>query len=146
MMVRSDPREMKVLKFDKNLPALPVLHGECCVVWKFFKSANKEWQKLDPHVKNLFKTQLKKRIKDPHVASARLRGYPNLYKIKLGSVGYRLAYLVEDQHISVYVICVGRRDKIYKILSSRGVDFQKGKEESKGRAVGHEKSGFGFSA
>ena len=92
-----------------------MLHCECCAVWKFFKSAYKEWQKLDPHV-----------------ASARLRGYPNLYKIKLRSVGYRLAYLVEDQQISVYVICVGRRDKIYKILPQRVVDPQKAKQASEG--------------
>ena len=83
---------------------------------KFFKSAYKEWQKLDPHVRNQFKTNLKKRVQNPRVESARLKGYPNLYKIKLRSVGYRLAYLVEDETISVYVICVGRRDQIYEIL------------------------------
>lgn len=86
---------------------------------KFFKSAYKEWQKLDPHVRKLFKTHLVKRVQNPRVESAKLKGYPNLYKIKLRSVGYRLAYLVEDKKISVYVICVGRRDKIYEILSRR---------------------------
>jgi mRNA interferase RelE/StbE len=86
---------------------------------KFFESAYKEWQKLDPHVRKHFKTRLKKRLENPRVESARLRGHPNLYKIKLRSVGYRLAYLVEDRTISVYVICVGRRDKIYEILSRR---------------------------
>jgi mRNA interferase RelE/StbE len=85
----------------------------------FFESAYKEWQKLDPHVQKQFKTHLKKRLENPHVASAKLRGYPNLYKIKLKSVGYRMAYLVEDKEISVYVICVGRRDKIYEILPRR---------------------------
>ncbi|RLC00345.1 MAG: type II toxin-antitoxin system mRNA interferase toxin, RelE/StbE family [Deltaproteobacteria bacterium] len=83
---------------------------------KFFKSAYKEWQKLDPHVRKHFKLHLKKRVQNPRVESAKLRGYPNLYKIKLRSVGYRLAYLVEDEKISVYVICVSRRDKIYEIL------------------------------
>jgi mRNA interferase RelE/StbE len=86
---------------------------------KFFKSAYKEWQKLDPHVRKQFKTHLKKRVQNPHIESAQLKGYPNLYKIKLRSVGYRLAYLVEDETISVYVICVGRRDKIYEILPGR---------------------------
>ena len=86
---------------------------------KFFKSAYKEWQKLDPHVRKLFKTHLIKRVQNPRVESAKLKGYPNLYKIKLRSVGYRLAYLVEDKKISVYVICIGRRDKIYEILSRR---------------------------
>ena len=86
---------------------------------KFFENAYKEWQKLDPYVRKHFKTRLKKRLENPRVESARLRGHPNLYKIKLRSVGYRLAYLVEDKTISVYVICVGRRDKIYEILSRR---------------------------
>lgn len=86
---------------------------------KFFKSAYKEWQKLDSHVQNQFKTHLEKRIEKPHIESAKLRGYANLYKIKLRSVGYRLAYLVEEKEICVYVICVGRRDKIYEILPLR---------------------------
>ena len=85
----------------------------------FFESAYKEWQKLDPHVRKHFKTRLKKRLENPRVESARLRGHSNLYKIKLRSVGYRLACLVEDRTISVFVICVGRRDKIYEILSRR---------------------------
>jgi len=34
-------------------------------------------------------------------------------------MGYRLAYLVENKEIRVYVICIGRRDKIYKILPQR---------------------------
>ena len=86
---------------------------------KFFKSAYKEWQKLDLHVRKHFKTHLKKRVQNPRVESTKLKGYPNLYKIKLRSVGYRLVYLVEDEKISVYVICVGRRDKIYEILPRR---------------------------
>ena len=86
---------------------------------KFFKSAYKEWQNLDPHVQKRFKTQLEKRLQNPHVPSARLKGYSNLYKIKLRSLGYRMAYLVEDEEISIYVICVGRRDKIYEILPLR---------------------------
>lgn len=77
---------------------------------KFFESAYKEWRKLDPHVRKQFKTHLRKRLQNPHVESAKLKGYPNLYKIKLRSVGYILTYLVEDKKISVYVICVGRRD------------------------------------
>jgi mRNA interferase RelE/StbE len=86
---------------------------------KFFESACREWQKLDPYVQKQFKAHLKKRLQNPRVASAKLKGHSNLYKIKLRSMGYRLAYLVEDQEISIYVICVARRDKIYEILSQR---------------------------
>lgn len=86
---------------------------------KFFKTALKEWEKLDPYIKNQFKAHLKKRLENPHIESARLKGYPNLYKIKLQSLGYRLACSVEEQELCVYVITVGRRDKIYEVLHQR---------------------------
>lgn len=89
---------------------------------KFFKSAYKEWEKLDPIVRNQLKKHLQRRLENPRIESARLRGYNSLYKIKLRSLGYRLAYSVEDDEICVYVICVGRRDKIYRILSQRMKD------------------------
>ena len=86
---------------------------------KFIKSAFKEWQKLDPHAQNQFKACLKNRLEKPRVEPARLRGYPDLYKIKLRSMGYRLACLVKDEAICGYVICIGRRDKIYEIVPRR---------------------------
>jgi mRNA interferase RelE/StbE len=86
---------------------------------KFFKSALKEWEKLDPYIRIQFKAHLKKRLENPRIESARLKGYPNLYKIKLQALGYRLAYSVEDQELCVYVIAVGRRDQIYEVLHQR---------------------------
>ncbi|MFW6373184.1 MAG: type II toxin-antitoxin system RelE family toxin [Thermodesulfobacteriota bacterium] len=86
---------------------------------KFVPSALKEWRKLDPHIQGQFKSHLKKRLENPHAPSYRLRGYPNFYKIKLRSVGYRLVYEVDDKEITVYVISVGRRDTIYKMLRKR---------------------------
>lgn len=86
---------------------------------KFFESALKEWRKLDPYVRKQMKGRLRARLENPHVPSARLRGYDNLYKIKLRSLGYRLAYLVEDAEITVYVVSVGRRDRIYDVLNRR---------------------------
>jgi len=83
---------------------------------KFLPSALKEWRKLDPHIQGQFKAHLEKRIENPHVPASRLRGYTNYYKIKLRSVGYRLVYEVEDNEITVYVVDVGRRDTIYKML------------------------------
>ncbi len=38
-------------------------------------------------------------------------GRGNLYKIKLRSIGYRLAYEVQDEKIIVLVLAVGKRDK-----------------------------------
>ncbi|AGH81653.1 RelE [Psychromonas sp. CNPT3] len=57
---------------------------------KFLPAAKKEWDKL--------------------------RDYDYVYKIKLRTVGYRLAYEVSDDEIVVYVLAVGKRDKnaIYK--------------------------------
>ena len=83
---------------------------------KFLPSALKEWRKLTPEIKEQFKVHLSRRLKNPHIDSARIRGYKHHYKIKLQFVGYRLVYEVEKKEITVYVICVGRRDTIYKIL------------------------------
>ncbi len=90
---------------------------------KFLPSALKEWRKLDPHIQGQFKTQLEQRLGNPHVPASRLRGYTHYYKIKLRSVGYRLVYEFEDREITVYVISVGRRDTIYKMLKKRKAIF-----------------------
>ena len=79
----------------------------------------KEWRKLSPEIKSQFEERLQRRLETPHVNSARIRGYKNHYKIKLRSVGYRLVYEAEKKEITVYVVCVGRRDSIYKILKKR---------------------------
>jgi len=61
-------------------------------------------------------TRLRERLKEPRVPKDRLLGYENVYKIKLRSVGYRLAYEVRDSEIVVLVLKIGRRDKIYEAL------------------------------
>jgi mRNA interferase RelE/StbE len=86
---------------------------------KFLPSALKEWRKLSPEIKSQFKKQLRHRLETPDIDSAWIRGYKNHYKIKLCSVGCRLVYEAEDNEITVYMICVGRRDTIYKILKKR---------------------------
>lgn len=77
----------------------------------FVESALKEWRKLAPPLRAQFKDKLAERLLNPHVASARLHGLPDCYKIKLRSVGYRLVYQVDDKVVLVTVIAVGRRDK-----------------------------------
>lgn len=86
---------------------------------KFLPSALKEWRKLAPEIKEKFKRLLERRLENPHINTAKIIGYKNHYKIKLRSIGYRLVYEVEEKEITVYVICVGRRDTIYKILKKR---------------------------
>lgn len=88
---------------------------------KFLPVAQKEWKKLAAPIQAQFKKKLKERLENPHVPSAKLRGYDSVYKIKLRTAGYRLAYEVIDDEIVVYVLAIGKRDKdaVYKKLSSR---------------------------
>ena len=76
----------------------------------FVPQALKEWKKLDPHTRQLFKSRLIERLVLPRLASAQLRGHPNRYKIKLRALGYRLVYEVRDLEVLVVVVAVGRRD------------------------------------
>jgi mRNA interferase RelE/StbE len=87
----------------------------------FLDEALKEWRKLDPATRDQFKAKLAERLENPHVASARLSGQKNRYKIKLRSVGYRLVYEVRDKELIVVVIAVGRRDKsaVYRAAGLR---------------------------
>ena len=90
---------------------------------KFIPAALKEWNKLAPPIQEQFKKKLRERLEDPHVISAKLRGYESVYKIKLRTVGYRLAYEVVENEVVIYVLAVGKRDKdtVYKKLASRMV-------------------------
>ena len=88
---------------------------------KFLPAAKKEWDKLAEPLKKQFKNKLAERIENPHIPSDKLKGYDSVYKIKLRTAGYRLAYEVLDDEIVIYVLAVGKRDKnaIYKKLASR---------------------------
>jgi mRNA interferase RelE/StbE len=88
---------------------------------KFVPSALKEWKGLGQTVKDQFKKTLQKRLENPHVPNSKLSGWPNIYKIKLRSAGYRLVYEVDDREIVVLVLAVGKREKneVYKKISDR---------------------------
>ena len=81
----------------------------------FSDRARKQWNKLDFAVRSQFQTVLARRVEEPHVPSARLRGrWPGpRYKIKLMSPGYRLVYEVQDDQVLIIVVAIGRRDSIY---------------------------------
>jgi mRNA interferase RelE/StbE len=87
----------------------------------FDDEALKEWKKLQPQIKEQFKTKLKERLKNPRVLKDKLPGMKDVYKIKLRSAGYRLAYRVNDQKIEIVVIAVGKRENnaIYESLRKR---------------------------
>ena len=88
---------------------------------EFKKSALKEWNKLNPAVKDQFKKILERRLSDPHVPSAKVSGAPNLYKIKLRQFGFRLVYSVSDKTVTVTVIGIGKRNRneVYQVALSR---------------------------
>lgn len=77
----------------------------------FHPIALKEWKKLSKGLQEQFKKILKRRLENPHVTSAILRGVlKDCYKIKLRQSGYRLVYQVNDNKLIVTVIAVGKRN------------------------------------
>ena len=88
---------------------------------KFVPSALKEWEKLGSTIKEEFKKALEKRLVNPRVPKQKLRGYTDVYKIKLRSADYRLVYEVIEEEIVVLVLAVAKRDKdaVYDKLAKR---------------------------
>ena len=65
----------------------------------FHPLALKEWKKLSQELQEQFKKQLKPRLENPHVISAKLSGQlKDCYKIKLHQAGYRLVYVLLCHH------------------------------------------------
>ena len=88
---------------------------------RFKEEAKKEWDRLDPVIREHFAKKLLQRRERPRVNSAQLSGMPNYYKIKLRSAGYRLVYEVRDHEVVILVIAVGKRERsaAYKIATRR---------------------------
>ena len=76
---------------------------------KFTKQSQKEWGKLNQTVVIQFKKKLKERLDNPKVPKDKLSGYDNIYKIKLRSSGFRLAYEVKEAEIIVSLECRKKR-------------------------------------
>ncbi len=87
----------------------------------FKPKALKEWNKLNSPIKTQFQKKLKERLQNPRVPKDKLSGYENVYKIKLRSSGFRLAYEVKDEEIVVLVLSVGKRENkdVYENLEDR---------------------------
>ena len=87
----------------------------------FKPKALKEWKKIDSSIKLQFKTKLEKIVHNPRIAKNKLSGYNDIYKIKLRSSGFRLAYEVKDEQIVVLVLSVGKREdkSVYDNLKER---------------------------
>jgi len=84
---------------------------------KFRESATKEWDKLDKKLQQQFARKLKKSCENPHVLSAKLRGMPGCYKIKLRASGFRLVYEVIDDVLIIAVVAI--RSDVYQLASER---------------------------
>ncbi len=87
----------------------------------FIKKSKKEWDKLNPTIKEQFKKKLAKRLIEPIVPKDKLSGYENVYKIKLRNWGYRLVYEVKEDKIIIVVLAIGKRENndIYDSLKKR---------------------------
>jgi len=88
---------------------------------EFKPKALKEWKKLDYSIKLQFHKKLKERLVTPRVPHSKLSGFSNVYKIKLRSSGFRLAYEVIDEKIVVMVLSVGKRENnaVYEDIKKR---------------------------
>lgn len=88
---------------------------------EFHPKALKEWKALDQSIKEQLHKKLKQRLHNPKIPKDKLSGFKNVYKIKLRTIGYRLAYEVQDEQIVIYVVSVGKREnnKVYDALKDR---------------------------
>lgn len=86
---------------------------------KFKASALKEWNALDRTIQQQFAKKLEKCTENPHISSAKLRGMPNCYKIKLRASGFRLVYQVIDDELVVTVVSVGKRENNEAYFSAK---------------------------
>jgi mRNA interferase RelE/StbE len=77
----------------------------------FRPRARKAWDKLTPDLKRQLGKRLEERQRSPRVASARLSGMPECYKIKLRAAGVRLVYQVVDEQLVILVLAIGKRDR-----------------------------------
>lgn len=82
--------------------------------------AEREWGKLDETIKKRFRQKLQKeRLINPRVAKDALHGLPDVYKIKITSLQFRLAYHVNDEQRRVTIVAVSTRDDVDMLLHSR---------------------------
>lgn len=80
-----------------------------------------EWAKLDKAVSEPFKKKCAERLLNPHLPALKLSGQINRYKIKLKSIGYRLASNVVESQLIVTFVAVGKRERnvVCKAAASR---------------------------
>jgi mRNA interferase RelE/StbE len=72
-------------------------------------------------VRQQLKKKLVEILNNPRIEANRLHGFPDCYKVKLRSSGYRLVYQVIDQEITVFVVAVDKREReqVYRKAAER---------------------------
>ncbi len=86
-------------------------------------AAEREWAKLDESLRRRCKAKLsKERLREPRVAKDALHGLPNVYKIKITTPQFRLAYHVDDTRRLITIVAVSTRDDVYQLISDRRPD------------------------
>lgn len=103
------------------------MSGKFTATLKFKALAKKEWDALNPSIREKFAKVLKKRAASYDALTMpanRLSLQHSCYKIKLRNGGYRLAYTVTSDdggnvRVTVTVVAVDRRDEIYEDLHKR---------------------------
>ncbi|CNI14158.1 type II toxin-antitoxin system RelE family toxin [Yersinia pekkanenii] len=88
---------------------------------EFRGDALKEWGNIDKVIQQQLAKKLKKCCENPPISSAKLRGLPDCYKIKLRASGFRLVYQVIEDCLVIAVVAVGKREHrdVYNLASER---------------------------
>ena len=87
---------------------------------RFVPAALDEWNALDGSVKEALRKLLRKRLEEPRVPGAELKGeLKNCYKIKLRKQGYRLVYEVDGGLLIVLVLAIDRREGSQAYFSAK---------------------------
>ena len=82
--------------------------------------AEREWAKLDESIRQRFRKKLiGERLLQPRVVKDALHGAPDLYRIKITTPQYRLAYHVNDADHIVTLLAISTRDDVYALLRGR---------------------------
>ena len=80
-------------------------------------------KKLDkPVVRELFDTHIDKILIDPHHAGEALSGDlegVSTYHFRLNKFEYRIAFAINEEAKTVYVLMIGKRENFYDILKRR---------------------------
>ena len=83
-------------------------------------AAEREWARLDEGIRRRFKHKLaKERLLNPRVPRDALHGAPDLYKIKITTPQFRLAYHVDDARRVLTIMAISTRDDVYALLQGR---------------------------